>query len=161
MRSVQINWHLWNDLAKFLFQRITIPDVVTKLFQILSPMTQKTFNGIRKNYTFFINKFPKPFKNYTLPCNCSSLMLLLLWDPTPVVVPELWLAETTSRREELEAVNLRFRDSLLRAESAFLQASPAPGNTHRLWLFNRPRDGWLFRGDSCWVTSERVKKKYR
>lgn len=62
--------------------------------------------------------------------------------------PELWLAATVSLREQKEVVSLRFRDSLVGAESAFLQTALGPGNTHRLWLFKRPRHGGPFRGDS-------------
>lgn len=88
------------------------------------------------------------------PVTLSSLVLLPFWVSTPVVFPQLWLMATASRREQLEVVSLRFRDSPLRAESAFLQAPPAPGSTHRLWLFNRPRHGGPFSGDNY-----RVKKK--
>ena len=89
----------------------------------------------------------------------SSLVLLLLpfWDPPPVVFPELWPVETASLREQLEVVSLRFRVSPLKVESLLLQAPPAPGNTHRLWLFNRPRHGGPFSGDSWKVTRDREK----
>lgn len=137
-------------------------NIVTQ-FQIWTPPPKmfKAFSRIRRKYTLLWANSQNPFKNYTSPSNHSSLMLLMLWDPTPGVFPELWLVETASRREQLEAVNLRFRESPLRAESVLLQDPPAPGNTHRLWLFNRPRDGGLFRGDSWWVTRELKEIKHK
>lgn len=65
----------------------------------------------------------------------------------PIMLP-LVLVAATSLREQSDVVSLRFKDSLLGVESVLLQGPPAPGNTHRLWLFNRPRHGGFLRGDS-------------
>lgn len=85
----------------------------------------------------------------------SSLVPTLLWDPAPVLSPESWPVQTASRREQFDVVSLRLRHSPLTVESAFLQAPPAPGSTHRLWLFNSPRTGGLFKGDSWRTKRER------
>lgn len=97
-------------------------------------------------------------KNKSTTQPLFSLVLLLFEDPAAVVLAEFWLVATASRREQLEVVSLRLRDSLLGALSAFLQAPPDPGKTHRLWLFSSPRQGGPFRGDS-WAAERTIFNK--
>lgn len=74
------------------------------------------------------------------PFSLSSLVMLPFWDWTPEAFPkDVLLDETDSSKEQLDVVSLR-----LRVESL----CPQLGNTHRLWLFSRPRFSGLFNGDN-------------
>lgn len=154
-----------------MFQGIHIPAVIPPLYHPTTPdrfhhfvstaFTQWTVDTDKLTTDLLSAEWP-----LTLHCYCSitcihwntvsvrpapipsSLVPILLWDPAPVVSLESWPVQTASRREQLDVVSLRLRHSPLTVESAFLQAPPAPGSTHRLWLLSRPRTGGLFKGDS-------------